>query len=189
MEGVLQKKVCPVWVGFFLISPLRRWWQNPENMLRPFVKQGMTVLDVGCAMGFFSLPAARMAGPTGNVICVDMQEGMLNNLSRRASKAGIEKQLHLHRCSQSSLKLELWQEHIDFAMAVAVVHETVDPEKFFMEVFQAMKRSSHFLLAEPRGHVSQIEMEKEIAMAKHIGFIVEREWIWRGMRCALMSKK
>jgi len=33
-----------------------------------------------------------------------MQEGMLNNLSRRASKAGIEKQLHLHRCSQSSLR-------------------------------------------------------------------------------------
>ncbi len=189
MENALQKKVCPVWVGFGLASPLRRWWQNPETMLKPFVREGMNVLDIGCAMGFFSLPAAQIVGLTGSVVCVDVQPEMLNHLSRRAVKAGLYEQLHLHRCSQSSLELEEWQEHIDFAMAVAVVHETIDPEKFFSEVFQALKPSAHCLFSEPRGHVSRNKMDQEICIAKKAGFSVKKEWMWKGMRCALLKRE
>jgi cyclopropane fatty-acyl-phospholipid synthase-like methyltransferase len=37
-------------------------------MLGPYVKPGMTVLDVGCGMGFFSIGMARMVGDEGRVI-------------------------------------------------------------------------------------------------------------------------
>jgi len=46
---------CPVWVGYFLASGLRKLLQNPVKILSPYVKRNMTVLDIGCAMGFFSL--------------------------------------------------------------------------------------------------------------------------------------
>ncbi len=42
----------------------------------------MNVLDVGCRMGFFSLPVARMVGETGRVVSVDLQARMINGLIR-----------------------------------------------------------------------------------------------------------
>jgi ubiquinone/menaquinone biosynthesis C-methylase UbiE len=47
----------------------------------------MNVLDVGCGMGFFSLPIARLVGETGRVVCVDLQARMIKCLLRRAKKA------------------------------------------------------------------------------------------------------
>jgi len=55
-------------------------------MLLPYVKTGMTILDVGCAMGFFSLPMAKMVGSTGRVICVDLQEKMIKTLNKKLQK-------------------------------------------------------------------------------------------------------
>ena len=66
-----EEHVCPVWVGYLLASPVRKLIQNPKKLLSPYVEEGMTVLDAGCAMGFFSLPMARMVGPNGKVICGD----------------------------------------------------------------------------------------------------------------------
>ena len=41
----------------------------------------MTVLDIGCGMGFFRISLAQMVGPNGKVIWVDMQEKMLQLLA------------------------------------------------------------------------------------------------------------
>jgi len=58
----MAEKVCPVWVGYLLASPIRKLFQNPPKILSPYVENGMKVLDIGCVMGFFSLPLARMVG-------------------------------------------------------------------------------------------------------------------------------
>jgi ubiquinone/menaquinone biosynthesis C-methylase UbiE len=73
----MAKRVCSWWVEYLLVTPLRRLVHNPERLLAPFVTAGMTVLEVGPAMGFFTLPFACLVGPTGQVICVDVQDGML----------------------------------------------------------------------------------------------------------------
>ena len=43
----------------------------------------MTVLDVGCGPGFFTLDMARLVGPSGRVIAADLQEGMLEKLGQK----------------------------------------------------------------------------------------------------------
>jgi ubiquinone/menaquinone biosynthesis C-methylase UbiE len=70
----MAKRFCPFWVGYLLINPLRTLMQNPKKILSQYVISGMKVLDIGCGMGFFSLPIARMIGPHGRVICLDVQE-------------------------------------------------------------------------------------------------------------------
>lgn len=70
----MKKHICPWYVGYLLANPLRRLFQNPKNILRPFIKEGMTILEVGPGMGFFSLPLAKFVGETGRVVCVDLQE-------------------------------------------------------------------------------------------------------------------
>ena len=44
------------------------------------------MIDAGCAMGFYSLPMARMVGSGGRVICVDLQEKMVRSCSRGQKK-------------------------------------------------------------------------------------------------------
>jgi len=62
----MAEKVYPVWVGYLLASPIRKLFQNLHKILGHYIEKGMKVLDVGCAMGFFSLPLAGMVGPMGN---------------------------------------------------------------------------------------------------------------------------
>src|SRR5437868_8621484 len=102
----MSERVCPVWVGYLLASPLRKFAPNPDKILSPYVKEGMTVLDIGSAMGFFSIPMAQMVGPEGKVICVDMQEKMLERLQKRAHKAGVADRIETRLCGQDTLRLQ-----------------------------------------------------------------------------------
>ena len=63
------------------------------------------VVDVGCAMGYFTLPLAGLVGPTGRVIAVDLQARMLRALDRRARRAGLSEPIETRRCGADSLEL------------------------------------------------------------------------------------
>ena len=86
----MRPHVCPWWGGYFIDNRLRHLLHRPERILAPYVKAGMTVMDVGCGMGFFAIPAARLVGAEGRVIAVDLQQQMLDVLMRRAAKAGAD---------------------------------------------------------------------------------------------------
>ena len=49
---------------------------------------GETVVDVGCGAGIDSMIAARMVGPTGRVVGVDMTPAMVEKAQRSARDAG-----------------------------------------------------------------------------------------------------
>jgi ubiquinone/menaquinone biosynthesis C-methylase UbiE len=171
----MAEKVCPVWVGYFLASPIRKLFQNPQKILSPYVENGMKVLDIGCAMGFFSLPLARMVGSKGKVICVDVQEKMIRSLEKRARKAGLSNKIETRTCHHDSLGLDELKEEIDFAFASAVVHEVPDASNFFSEIYETMKPKGKFLVIEPKGHVSEKHFEITVSAAEQKGFkILER---------------
>ena len=82
--------VCPWWCARFSINnPLRRLVHDPEKIVGPYVRPGMFIMDVGCGVGWFSVPMAKMVGDQGRVIAVDLQQQMLDTLWRRAEKAGV----------------------------------------------------------------------------------------------------
>ena len=161
---------CPVFLGYFLLFPLRKFYQNPERILGPFIKDGMNILEIGPGMGFFSLPMARMAGPSGRVICVDTQEGMIGKLQRRAEKAGLSGRIETRLCREDSLGVDDLKEKIDFALAFAVVHELTDAPAFFKEVSRSLKLGGRLFIAEPKGHASKISFDNTLALAQKCGF-------------------
>ena len=171
----MPAKVCPAWVGHFLANPIRKLLHPPQRILSPYVQEGMTVLEVGCGMGFFSIPLARMVGTNGKVICVDMQEKMLQGLKKRAHKKGVFNRIETRLCPQHTLGLQELAEKIDFALAFAVVHEVPDPPRFFAELSAAMIPSGSLLLAEPKGHISQEEFAIAVSIARQHGFTITEE--------------
>jgi len=185
----MPKRVCPYWVGYILASPLRRLLHNPDRILASLVGSGMTVLDVGSAMGFFTLPIARMVGPDGRVVCVDLQEKMLQALRKRAAAAGLSDRIVARACESSSLGVEDFAGRIDFVLAFAVVHELPDTPGFFVEVSEALKPAGRCLVAEPKGHVSLQEFEAMLASAARAGLrVIQRPEIVR-CRAALLTKE
>jgi len=185
----MAKKVCPVWVGYILANPVRKLFQNPKKILGPYVEEDMIVLDIGCAMGFFSLPLGQMVGPNGKVICVDVQEKMIEVLKKRALKAGVYDRIEARICKQNSLCLNDFVEKIDFALAFAVVHELPDAFAFFSEIYKAIKSGARFLVAEPKYGVSEKDFKKTVSIAVQNDFkVIDRPKVGQ-TRVVLLRKK
>jgi ubiquinone/menaquinone biosynthesis C-methylase UbiE len=160
--------VCPWWAAPFTIAvPCRRWLHDPEKIVGPFLQPGMTALDVGCGVGWFSIPMARMVGERGQVIAVDLQQQMLNMLQRRAEKAGVAAQIKLHKCDQDRLALDA---QADFALVFAMLHEVPDQLRLLNEIRQCLKPGGKLLLAEPPIHVTRKKFAAEVAIAEKAGF-------------------
>jgi ubiquinone/menaquinone biosynthesis C-methylase UbiE len=182
-------KVCPWWIGYILASPLRRLLQKPEEILRPYIKEGMNVLDIGCGMGFFSLPIARMVGDTGKVVCVDLQEKMIKGLIRRSDKAGLSDRIDARVCHPDSLGLTDIAGKVDFALTFALVHEVPDKERLLYEIFNTIKQNGQLLIAEPSGHISKKEFEATVSAAQRAGFEIVSELIIKRSYAILLIKR
>jgi tRNA A58 N-methylase Trm61 len=87
-------RICPRWLGYVLASPLRRLLQDPGAIVQPYVQHGMTVLEPGPGMCFFTLELARRVGPSGRVVAVDVQPRMIAGLKRAVNFS----QSVQHRC-------------------------------------------------------------------------------------------
>lgn len=48
----------------------------------------MRVLDAGCGPGRLTIPLARQVGPTGEVVALDVQQGMLKRVRKNAARGG-----------------------------------------------------------------------------------------------------
>jgi ubiquinone/menaquinone biosynthesis C-methylase UbiE len=142
---------------------------KPEELLAPYIREGMTVLEPGPGMGFFTLPMARMAGPEGRIIVVDIQARMLDGLRRRAAKAGLLARIETRLIQPDSMKLDDLKGAVDFVLAFAMVHELPSAEVFFREASAALKPGGLLLLAEPAGHVQPEIFARELEAAQRAG--------------------
>ena len=183
-----EHHLCPWWVGYLLANPLRKLVQDPDEILAPYVSTGMTTLDFGCAMGFFSLPLARLVGPQGRVLCVDCQPFMLDRLLRRARRARLEGALETRLAENGDFGLTADAECFDFALAFAVVHEVADPAGLFRALHASLRPRALLLVGEPAGHVSQDAFATELARAQEAGLLLVDRPHFRRSHTALLQK-
>jgi len=182
----MENNVCPVERAGHLDGRLRKLLQNPKKILRGYIEEGMTILDIGCGSGFFSTEMAKMVGDSGFVISVDLQEGMLRLLKNKIQGTEIEKRIRLHKCEENKIGIS---EKVDFALAFYMVHEVPDQKNFFKEVMSALKPNGKFLVVEPKYfHVSKQDFEKTVMDAMDIGFQpVEKTRVFLG-RTIILSR-
>lgn len=184
----MTHRICPWWLGYWLISPLRKYWQNPHDILAPYVRERMTVLEPGPGMGFFTLELARLVGPSGRVIAVDVQSKMIDRLKHRAAKAGLLERVDARIALADSMGMTDLHNSVDFTLAFAVVHEFPDAGRFFAEVAAFSKPGATVLLAEPSGHVKAAAFDSELQAAAAAGLkLVDRPSIRRS-HAALLRK-
>ena len=176
---------CPWWLCFTFDNPLRRRLQKPDLVLKGLLQPGETAVDIGCGMGYFSMAIARKVGPSGKVMCVDMQEKMLEMTRLKAERTGLSKVMQFHRCTADSLGLKVT---CDFVLAFWMVHEVRDQRKFLGEVRDLLKVGGTLLIAEPKLHVTEAAFNETVCLAVAAGFEVANRPAISMSRAALFKK-
>jgi len=180
-----QKMVCPWWLCFTFDNPIRKLLHNPETLLSPYVRPGNTVIDIGAGMGYFSIPLARLVGPTGHVTAIDIQAKMLAALASRSRRFGVSERIKPYLANSDSLGNHA---KADFIMAFWMVHEVPNQRAFLSEIFGFLKPDGLFLLVEPILHVTKKSFQRTIQTATEIGFLVKERPKIRISRSVLFTR-
>ena len=158
--------ICPWWFAYTFDHSLRRWVHKPEKLLQPYLEDGMTAIDIGCGMGFFSIGMAGLVGEQGSVIAVDLQQEMLDVLRKRAEKAGMLPRIRCHRCENDDIGLK---ERVDFALTFWMVHEVPDAQRLLGQIHAILEPTGRYLLVEPKIHCSRDRFRETVAAANRAG--------------------
>ena len=136
-------------------------------------------------MGFFTIPLARLVGPSGKVIAVDIQEKMLNVLRRKAQRTGLSDRMTLLAAGSQQ---EIKEDSVDFVTALYVIHEIVDQPAFFNDMCRAMKSGARILVLEPRFHVAEKEFRRSVEMAEATGLVLTSDVDFSRRLSVVLSK-
>jgi len=159
--------VCPAEFAGSLDNSLRRWLHNPQKILSALIRQGMSVLDLGCGPGVFTLEIAKLVGESGKVVAADLQDEMLKIVENKIAGTPFEQRVMLHKCQEKSIGLA---EKMDFIMAFWMVHEVPDHERLFEELRSILKPGGTLYIIEPKFHVSSSAFQRMYDQIVRTGF-------------------
>ena len=165
-----RNRVCPVELAGSLDNRIRRWLQDPQKLLAPYVKEGLKVLDLGCGPGFFSIEMAKMVGKKGKVFSADLQEGMLQKIRDKIRGTELAERITLVKCDKDKINV---REQVDFILTFFMVHEVPDKDSLFKQLKAVLSDNAQVLLVEPKlFHVSREAFAATTKIAKENGFKV-----------------
>jgi SAM-dependent methyltransferase len=129
---------CPTWLRWLveIDNPLARTTRAAVIVEHLGLEPGMAVLDLGCGPGRVTIPVAERVGPSGTVVPVDIQAGMLSRVVERAQAAGVT---NIQLVQAAAGDGRLGRSRFDRALLVTVLGEIPDREAALKEVFEALK--------------------------------------------------
>ncbi len=154
-----------------LLSEERGRAMPPERVLAPLeVAASQTVADIGCGPGFFSLPLARMVGPDGVVLALDISPSMLERVGARAAAAGLDNVRPLASV-ESGFPLE--DASCDRVLAAFLLHELADPAAFLREMHRVLRPAGRGLAVDWAAHPTAYGPPVEVRVSP----AVAAEWL------------
>jgi ubiquinone/menaquinone biosynthesis C-methylase UbiE len=129
---------CPTWLGWMveMDNPFTNVSRARTIIGLLELAPGMKVLDAGCGPGRLTLPLAEAVGVQGEVIALDLQEGMLARVREKVQAAGMQNVQYL-RAGLAESKLP--QAYFDRALLVTVLGEIPDQVAALKEIHGALK--------------------------------------------------
>jgi len=140
------RTVFPASQSAALLNPARGILQPSGWMVRAFgICEGQRVLEVGPGPGYFTVETARVVGPRGCVVCVDLQRGMIDALRDHAPSAALG---IIRPLVASATRLPLHAGCVDAAFVVAVLGEVPELREALAELCRVLRPGGILAVAE-----------------------------------------
>jgi SAM-dependent methyltransferase len=114
------------------------------------IREGDTILDLGSGAGIDLLLAAKLAGPAGKVIGVDMTPAMIQRARANAAAAGL---MNVEVREGIIEKLPIESSSIDLVLSNCVINLSPEKKRVFAELHRVLKAGGRFsisdIVAEP----------------------------------------
>jgi len=154
---------CPPWLVPLLENPYFEAVAGAKLLLeRAGVRPGMCLLDAGCGPGRVTLPASAWVGPSGRVVALDVQSGMLEKLERRLEAKAVSNVELLHAGLGEG---KLGESRFDVAILVTVLGEVPDKLPALREIFRALRPGGVLSVTEvlPDPHYQSLSRVRELS--------------------------
>jgi len=181
-------------------------WERQEGvkfLRRIGLCTNQTVLDFGCRVGHYTIPAAKIAGNNGLVYAIDTEEHALKELHQKANAHKLTNIRIIKTSGRTKLPLESGTVDVVLFYDVLHYHEHKERQKLYAEAYRVLKQDGflsvypkHTLEDDPirefRGmsvnNVKQeIEDSKFVFEKKHCGLISHDDGLNQG--CILNFRK
>jgi len=124
-----------------LDNPERRRTMPPEETLLKFkVEDNGTLLDVGCGIGYFTVPASKLL-KNNKVIGIDIVPEILEFAKEKAK--GIN---NIEFITSEEYTFPVQSDSVKYVLICNVIHEVEDVARYFDEVRRVLKDDGYFLI-------------------------------------------
>jgi cyclopropane fatty-acyl-phospholipid synthase-like methyltransferase len=138
--------------------------EEPAKLMKALkLKPGMTVCDLGCGNGFYTLKLAKEVVPDGKVLAVEIQKEMLDMLNRRAEKAGVK---NIQPILSTVVDPKLPENAVDLILAVDVYHEMDHPVEMLAAMRKSLSKGGRMVLVEFRAEDESVPIKPLHKMSK-----------------------
>jgi ubiquinone/menaquinone biosynthesis C-methylase UbiE len=123
-----------------LSGPQRCLFQPPGRVIeRSGVRRGMCVLEVGPGNGAVTVPLARLVGPEGRVVCLDLQPAMLKKLRALLARPRNADIANVATVCADAEKLPFADGSFDAVLMVEVLGEVPDKAAALRECLRVLR--------------------------------------------------
>lgn len=131
---------------FRLLSDERTAHLQPDKLLRELgLSEGMTIADIGCGPGFFTIPAAQIVGPNGVALAADIQGEMLSTVRSRALEFELT---NVRIVKTNDREIPIPAGSCDFALLAFTLHEIEHRASFLHRAARLLKPGGKLVLLE-----------------------------------------
>jgi ubiquinone/menaquinone biosynthesis C-methylase UbiE len=144
----------------------RERFRKPAEFVNTLgISDGHKVLDYGCGVGSYTIPAARLVGESGKVYALDIHPIAIERVEKRARKKGLSNIVTI----QSDLTTGLPEEHLDFALLIDVFTWIDDKVSLLKEIHRILKPSGNLVfLIDHASPEDCKEIVEESGLFKHV---------------------
>jgi ubiquinone/menaquinone biosynthesis C-methylase UbiE len=159
-------KILLIW----FLEPFRKLSERPlERLGQIGLRQGMTILDVGCALGFYTFYASSIVGERGVVYAIDLNSGFIEYVKRKANAKGIK---NINAAVADAQDTGLPSKSVDVVFLHLVLHDIKDKHAAIKEFNRILKEKGRLVIDEENvmlpDHISQMAEDSGFRLSRRL---------------------